>query len=262
MVRLIAPCLAVLLAACASTPLPPEPATGPHFKVMTFNVNYGGPGADLALEAIRREDADIVCLQETTPDWERFLRSGLKDLYPHADFHHSGGAGGQGVFSRFPLKLTEMADSPVEWFPAGVYDVETPVGRVQLFNLHLHPGVSETGSFTPRAYFCTAPEARLREIREYYKLRDPGRPALLVGDFNEGDSGNVVQCLAERGLKDALPKFDNYTKTWHWETSLGITVKHRLDHLLYSAPLHCLEARVVPKGASDHYPVVAVFEKR
>ena len=262
MVRLIAPCLIAALAACASAPLPPETPTGPHFKVLTFNVNYGGPGADLALAAISEEDADLVCLQETTPDWVQVLRAGLQDRYAHVDFHHSRGAGGQAVFSKFPMKRIDMVPSPVEWFPAGIYTVETPVGPVQLFNLHLHPGVTEEGSFTPRAYLSTAPDARLKEIRAYYERRDPALPALMIGDFNEGDSGSVVQWLGAKGLKDALPKFDSYTKTWHWETSIGITVKHRLDHLLYSAPLHCLEARVVQKGESDHYPVIAVFESR
>lgn len=258
--------LAVLLAsaaaACAgSAPRSPESPTGPHVKVLTFNVNYGGPAPGLALEAIAGEDADLVCLQETTPAWEAFLRPRLKDRYPHADFHHSGGAGGLALFSKHPFRRNAVLPSAVGWFPTGVYTVETPAGPLQVFNVHLHPAVNEKGSFTPYAYLSSAPEARLRETREIHRHVDPALPVLWAGDFNEGDSGDSIGWLAERGLKDALPEFDATTKTWRWTTSVGITVKHRLDHLLYSPGLRCLEARVLQKGASDHYPVVAVFER-
>lgn len=252
-----------LLYACSGpAPHRPETPAGPALKVMSFNINYGGPGADLALEAIRTEAADVVCLQETTPAWERFLRSTLRDLYPHMDFFDSGGAGGQALLSRFPFRRVDMVPSAVGWFPTGIYNVETPIGRVQVFNLHLHPAVSEEGGFTPSAYFSTAPHARVRELRDFLGYRDLALPTLMVGDFNEGDRGTVVRQLSERGLKDALPEFDTSSNTWRWPTSYGFTLTQRLDHLLYSDLLRCLDARVIRKGASDHYPVVAVFERR
>jgi endonuclease/exonuclease/phosphatase (EEP) superfamily protein YafD len=60
----------------------PEPMTGPHVSVMTYNVNVGGPRADLAAAAIERSGADIVCLQETSPAWEQYLRARLAMQYP------------------------------------------------------------------------------------------------------------------------------------------------------------------------------------
>src|SRR2546423_494295 len=54
-----------------------ETPTGPHFSVLTYNVNFGGPRPDLAIDAIARADADIVCLQETNPAWEQSVRAGL-----------------------------------------------------------------------------------------------------------------------------------------------------------------------------------------
>src|SRR5262245_20487651 len=101
----------LLLAGCGSTILPPETPTGPHVKVMTFNVNYGGPGADLALEAILAEDVDVLCLQETTPAWERYLRPALAATHPFATFHHEGGAGGLAVFAKTPFSKPERVES-------------------------------------------------------------------------------------------------------------------------------------------------------
>ena len=65
---------------------------------------------------------------------------------------------------------------------------------------------------------------------------------------------------AERGMTSALGQFDRSSPTWHWP--LGwITLRRRMDHVLYSPDLHCAAARVIPAGPSDHFPVEAVFTR-
>ncbi|HEX5221045.1 MAG TPA: endonuclease/exonuclease/phosphatase family protein, partial [Verrucomicrobiae bacterium] len=78
--------LLVLLCGCSTTRVAPTP-TGPHLRVLTYNVNWGGARPDLAIEAIRSSDADIVCLQETTPQWEQYLRQYLPE-YRFAEFRN------------------------------------------------------------------------------------------------------------------------------------------------------------------------------
>ena len=62
--------------------------------------------------------------------------------------------------------------------------------------------------------------------------------------------------LEERGFSDALPPFDRSSPTWHWETKFW-DLTGRYDHILYSGEWACLNAEVIPKGQSDHYPVLA-----
>jgi endonuclease/exonuclease/phosphatase (EEP) superfamily protein YafD len=59
-------------------------------------------------------------------------------------------------------------------------------------------------------------------------------------------------------MLNALPEFDRSTATWQWRTSVG-TLSRRMDHIVYSPELHCSSARVLRAGASDHFPVEAVF---
>lgn len=248
----------VVLFGCAPLRRPEAP-TGPHFKVMTWNVNWAGPGAELVPRAILEEDPHIVCLQETTPAWERFLGPRLAARYPHVLFHHSRGAGGLAFFSKFQLEEKSLDSSPVGWFPAWTVVAHTNLGPVQIQNLHLHPAVNKRGSFTCYAYFCGSPRARLEEVKAFRKALNPALPALIVGDLNE-NSSSAVGHLKETGFVDALPEFDRSADTWKW-TSYGITVSSRLDHVLYRPDLYCTEARVLEAGASDHYPVIAVFQK-
>ena len=235
----------------------PETPTGPHFSVLTYNVNFGGPQPDLAVQAILASGADLACLQETTPAWERLLRDNLADTYPHMTFRHSPGAGGQAVLSKLPFKELAYGPTSAGWFPGWVIETETPVGPVQILNVHLRPALSDRGSVTPSAYVATK-SVRLDEIRELYGRLGPARPAIVLGDFNESDSGRAVQWLLEQGMQDALRQFDRHTNTWRWQTSV-YTFRNRFDHILSSADLHCYSARVIQEGASDHLPVVAVF---
>ena len=116
---------------------------------------------------------------------------------------------------------------------------------------------NDKGSVTIGAYFALGGR-HAREIERFYAGLKQGVPTIIAGDFNEGDGGSAIEWLEERGLTNALPEFDRGTNTWHWY--LGwITLRKRLDHILYSPELHCHSASVLQAGASDHLPLVAVF---
>lgn len=86
-------------------------------------------------------------------------------------------------------------------------------------------------------------------------------PVLAVGDFNEGEDGSAMRWLGKKGLTNALPLYDRRTPTWHWKTG-WLQLKRRMDFVLFSKELDCYHAKVIPAGASDHYPVVATIGKR
>ncbi|KAL6068248.1 Neurofilament medium polypeptide [Balamuthia mandrillaris] len=113
------------------------------FSVASYNVNFGlcdlsalGQEERSILQAIKQVDADVLCLQETTPHWEGFLRPILHNQhrYPHAHFHTFQNdekdslpeAGGIAVLSKLPIRGVEMIPSPVGWFPALLCKVELP----------------------------------------------------------------------------------------------------------------------------------------
>jgi len=249
--------LALLVIGCRSPRVAQTP-TAPHVRVLTYNVNWGAPQPAAAAEIIRRSNADIVCLQETTPAWEQFLRAELRREYPFAEFRNSKGRSGGGLAFLSKKRGGEIAYVPSDtgWFDGWIQAFETPIGPVQVFNVHLRPPVSDRGGWVI-GYFSTRDD-RVREMERLFNRRDADLPALIAGDFNDGEDSQVMNWLARKGMLNALPQFDRRTPTWEWHTS-AVTLRRRMDHIVYSPALRCCSARVIRAGASDHFPVEGVF---
>ncbi|MFA5795262.1 MAG: endonuclease/exonuclease/phosphatase family protein [Candidatus Brocadiia bacterium] len=233
--------------------------TGPHIKVLTWNVNWGMPQPSEALKVLQDAGADIICLQETTPAWERFLRPQLGKDYPFMEFRHRNAAGGQAIFSKRPFKELEYILPAEGWFPGWFNEFETDIGTIQILSVHLHPAISDKGSFSVGAYLST-PKIRLGEIQTLFPHLKKETATLILGDFNEEDSSVALEWLVEQGFTNALGEFDSESQTWEWQSSF-MSIKRRFDHVLYSKELTCPNAYVNRTGGSDHFPVFAVFEK-
>jgi endonuclease/exonuclease/phosphatase (EEP) superfamily protein YafD len=238
----------------------PETPTAPHFTVLTYNVNWGGPRPDLAAHAILSSNADIVCLQETTPEWEAFLRPRLRGQYPFMHFRHPSERAGGGCAFISKRRSTEVAYIPSNsgWFDAWIRFFDTPAGPVQVLNVHLRPPVSDSGSFAS-GYFVTGDD-RLQEMERFAAGLRPNVPAIVAGDFNDHENSPVMDWLRSKDYLNALPQFDRRTPTWRWRYGL-VSFRRRMDHIVYSPELHCYNAAVLPAGASDHVPVIAVLGK-
>lgn len=83
--------LIALLLIAPLAALQPSGASAQGVQIATFNLNWGNRRGDQVLEAIAAANADILCLQETTPQSEQFLSERLADRYP--EFHAVGHAG-------------------------------------------------------------------------------------------------------------------------------------------------------------------------
>jgi endonuclease/exonuclease/phosphatase (EEP) superfamily protein YafD len=249
----------VLLAACESAMAPPAraPQEGePALKVMTFNVNFGVAEAKANVDAIASADADIVLLQETTDEAEAVLRRELGDRYPHTKFRACCRAGGLGILSRHPIVADDYLASPIGWFPAWRFVVDTPLGEVQLLDVHLRPPVSDSGSWV-KGYFTTG-KLRLEEITAYHAALRDDLPTILAGDFNEDEDGDALAWLAARKFTSVLPRFDEDATTWSWPLPLT-SVHARLDHVVLGPDLVATSAGVMDAGVSDHKPVVVTL---
>jgi endonuclease/exonuclease/phosphatase (EEP) superfamily protein YafD len=258
-------CLLLALAACGDSRVlapiapPPAPSKG-QLRVMSYNMNFGIAGDASSIEAIAAANADLVFLQETNEVWERAIVARLGARFPHHRFDPPVDwvAGGMGLLSRFPIVKLETLLAPKAPFFAWRAVIDSPLGRIQVFNLHLRPPMSDGGSWVV-GFFSTR-EDRLREIQYHLEALDPTLPALFVGDFNEEGNGKAVELLKDRGFADAIAEFQGERRTWEWPVG-SMTLRFQLDHIMHDAHFVPVAATIVEAGRSDHKPIWADFER-
>ena len=171
-------------------------------------------------------------------------------------FHHCCGAGGLAVLSKHPIVDDEVLPA-VSWFPAWRGVVQTRLGPVQVLDVHLRPNFDDDGSI-PGGILKT-PAIRAEEMQMFTAMLDDSLPTLVAGDFNEG-GGRAVDIVKQLGLVSALDRAAVSTPTWRWE---GVPFRLRLDHVFYDDKhLALTSADVLEEGPSDHFPIVARFERR
>lgn len=253
-----------LLAACGDARLPatePAETAQPRLRVMSYNVNFGIAGDPSTIAAISAAQADVVFLQETTDAWQFAIAAELADDYPHRHFDPPDSkwiAGGMGVLSRYPLvSVTKLPPPAGGLFFAWRAVVDTPLGRIQVFNVHLRPPMSDGGSWV--VGFWSTRDDRRREIEHHLEAYDPKLPTLFVGDFNEEGDGKAIALLKDRGFTDAIAAFHGNKSTWSWQVRGGVTLRFQLDHILHDMSLVPISSAIADAGRSDHKPIWADF---
>lgn len=234
-------------------------------RVLTYNINWGHDDdfhSDpvKTINAIKKLKADILVLQEITPEWEKTFRKELGHTYPYQDYQQTGNGGGKAVLSKFPIVRELRIHSPFGWYPTQADLIRTNFGLVQLINVHLTPsylphainGIKKVTSFE-------APNRRLQEIAHFFQHTQAHLPTIIAGDFNESDKGFAVAYLHKVGFKDAMGQ----NRDFHtWYRNFGpIAIKRRIDHVFYNKNLRAFRVQVFYEGGSDHYPLVVDFDR-
>ncbi len=241
----------------------PQAASAPAktFTVASYNINYGNPNLKAVVEAIALSKADLVCLQETTPASERYLRAALGRTYRYMDFRHAGGAGGLGFLSSSAFRHVKYIPRKHGWFGSWVVKVKLGGSEVQLAAVHLMPtDLRRAEGFRQAArIFLEREAARLSEIRHIHANLERQVPTILLGDFNTVSGFATVQFLAGQGFADSFASVTEQPDahpTWHWRH--GQTEwKYRLDYIFHTGDLATTASKVVPSEGSDHYLLVS-----
>lgn len=254
--------VSLALAGCGERPLEPrDPTPGvPHYVFQTYNVEAGDDGDPATIDAIGKGNADIVCLQETTPEFEAVLRPRYADEYPYQLYQHNlpdAGAAGLSVLSRFPVTDSGWHPGPNGWHPAWHVIVETPGGKLQILLLHLRSKHDGNGNVV--SSYLSANEDHVYEVDLFVKQCTNGLPTIVLGDFNEGVDGSAVEYLEDRGYRNALPLYHPGQPTWRGH-SVANQFSQTLDHILFDSGFEPLNAWVNDIGHSDHIPVLAHLE--
>ena len=238
-----------------------------------FNWMRGSKPSE-SLRYILDQDADVVAIQEGLVDFSfeqlKPVKPMLKELYkkyPYRKKHFYD----VGILSKYPF--TEVKPSPLEQDSLGyfikVWDVEAPGGNLRVISMHLS-SLRFTHNDSKVIESMNVPSNRKKRIKSVANKLDVGfrshvrqaqaiRPGdvIIMGDMNDTPGSFTYRTICGDDVRDAWADTGfgpTYTFNAH-----HLYVK--IDHILYRGDMKALSCRRDKAGDSDHYPLVAVFER-
>lgn len=259
--------LSLVLVATALKPVwlgrrhPARPPLAPaRFRILTLNAggNAGAPEVTRIERTVGVLDADIVALQELTPETLARLRDALAGRYAYC---HGGWPAV--VFSRLPIRAGCALRFPTRGSDAQRVEIDVAGRTLVLFNVHItRPGHELDGRL-----------ARFRLVRDYDPTTRDADAALvqahagrassacvLAGDLNATEWSHPYRLLTTTlvdAFRAAARGWGNTYRLSLWPGRRLRVPVARIDYVFHSRELVTLEARVGPDSGSDHLPVVA-----
>jgi endonuclease/exonuclease/phosphatase family metal-dependent hydrolase len=237
-----------------------------QLRVLTYNLHHGeGTDGKLDLERIAKviqsTKPDLVALQEVDQSTRRSggvdqvarlgELTGLHTAYGRAmDFQ--GGGYGVAMLSRWPLQNPRVHSlpSPEGVEPRVVLDVIVPIANNGSKIRFLVTHVDHKRDPVHRSL-------QVARIRELFPVDGSEvTPAILAGDLNAAPHSDVMKALLNDWTDSAAGQM--------FLTSPASSPRVKIDYVLFRpSTWRVVETRALQEPlASDHLPVLAVFERR
>lgn len=227
---------------------------GQELRVMTFNLGmHLGQPEELA-RIIEVQEADIVAVQEMTPEMAQLFEQELGSTYPYVV--SAPGMETTGLFSRYPILEHEWIE------PAGggrsyIKAVAAWEGKtLTIFVVHpLPPGLDWLGNtVVPIGLNDIDPQRQIEEVTR--RAASVEGSVLILGDFNMSDYSRGYEIIAEEFV-------DTHREAgWGFGFTFprGLRVSEmpvpgpftRVDYIFHSRELCTNRAWVGCGGGSDH----------
>lgn len=157
--------------------------------LLSWNLEAGEAGAADLLDVLRTTDADVVALQELTPEHAAALEADadVRARFPSRALEPEAGVAGIGVLSRWTIVRSVATTEPVSI--RAVLDIGGG-GELVVINAHPYPPGYRIGPIVPLPlrYGANTRDAEIRRIREAIDADlAAGQRLVVIGDFNLTD---------------------------------------------------------------------------
>jgi endonuclease/exonuclease/phosphatase (EEP) superfamily protein YafD len=226
----------------------PDSMEGVPVRVMSANVLHGHANVAQLVDFARDRDADVLCVEEFTPEFAQGLDSaGIGRLLPHRVLSVQEGVSGSGIYSRYPLRRLPFGTISSTRAVAAV----APGMQVDLTAVHNLPTPTSGGAVDGWAdSLGLLPGASAN-----------GPVQVLAGDFNATVDQSEFRDLLDRGYYDAAERMgDGLTPTWPAIRGRNRYLPVTIDHVLYDRDRAGVrDYDVLDLDRSDHRTVFAAL---
>ena len=179
----------------------------PLLRMATLNVDIDNPNVNLVRDWLRTTPLDGVFIQETPNSWrQNDITQQLTDVYPYtADTFHDRDEDGKIFLSRFPIVLSsEFKLTLLDRFFQQRLVLDTPLGRVVVYNIHLMPNFGDAPRLMVRPYnpllnIVLSYDESFRQLQIdalLQQLDQETLPYIVAGDFNTSNFSTLYNELA------------------------------------------------------------------
>jgi len=214
-------------------------------KLVHINVRAGNDQHDRLLDYIKAEQADILFLQEVSPEWLASIRS-LNGDYPYRYTQPRHDNFGIALLSRLPLDSVTHVNSPPLDYPTIVATLTLNGELLTLVSTHAMIPLTRSG--------FEARNEQLQSVAEITKALTGA--VILSGDFNTSLWSPTYRVLEDMtGLRNTrrgvgvLPT---------WPTFMPFSMIP-IDHVLVSDAVQVASIRRGKHLGSDHLPLIMEF---
>jgi endonuclease/exonuclease/phosphatase (EEP) superfamily protein YafD len=244
---LVAIALAAVVAPRAlGGPSSPDGAPGPRLRVLTANLQLGEASAPGIVALVRSTRADVLALQELTPDAvQRLDAAGLGEVMPYFRLSARQGGDGTGVYSRLRLD-----------------DGDSPSGTTVVM-IAARPRIPGAPPVEVTAVHSAAPtRVRVGEWRRDLRALPPASSSplhILSGDFNATLDHDELRRVIGTGYVDAAAQVGEGLRAT-WPAGRRIPPPVTIDHVLADERIGVRAVAVHPIPGSDHRAVFAELQ--
>ncbi|MBV6633301.1 MAG: endonuclease/exonuclease/phosphatase family protein [Alphaproteobacteria bacterium] len=231
-----------------SQPLAEPQADAQTLRVLQFNMNLFHPDPDGLATSLLETDADLIVLQELSPDAATRISAALADDYQHQLTLPQTNAFGMGVFSRFEItELQRLSATSLDAVSVRLSINTARHGDISLAAIHPPPPITRQ--------LAALRNEEIGLAADWLAGRDG--PKLLMGDLNLTPySIWFRELVRQSGLQPVQKLLPFSNVTWpdrmiHWLFSIPI------DHVMISEDLEFVSWRAEYGHGSDHAMIVA-----
>lgn len=221
--------------------------------VMSWNVEFGSEAVDQLPDVLLSTDADIVALQELTPEAATAIEAdpAVVARYPHRVLRPDSGVLGLGLLSRHPMRERAVSKSPPALSATVTLDDQR---SLQVLNAHPLPGRILTFASVPVGFDGSSRDVALGSVRrQANELAAGGGPVIWLGDFNVAPTESAYDELLG-GWRDAHVEA-GLGPGWTWRPSTIQTLGAgflRIDYVLVTPGMNAVSSRQDCSRSGDH----------
>ena len=235
----------------------PSPRIGRHAEVrmLSSNLRYGRADPT-EFVGLAQESADVVAVAELTPEAvERFNQTGIQESFPYSLLNPLPGAGGVGLWSRYPIKPVTVPRRRAVRIPAARIEVPNVLNDPLIASVRvMSPVAGDTNTVEDWGNGMAGAKAQLDNF-----AHEAGPAAVIVGgDYNSTPDMRQFRDLLTNGYHDAVQQTGSgFAPTFRADVAIPPVIT--IDHILTRNAVASSIKTVTIKG-SDHRALLATIK--